>query len=90
MTDKDNKKISTIEELAMAMHRRFFGIEKTLAAVHNDLKTEVTQIHSDLIQHDKRADEMMQAIKELQDYGELARKVDRIREYLHREHNAQV
>ncbi len=38
----------------------------------------------------KNADEMMEAIKGLQAYGQLARKVERIRDWIRQKHGVEI
>ena len=67
----------TIQELARTIEEGFskMATKEDLTEVRKDIKA----VHQDLIAHDQRADEMMNAISELGDIHRLRADVDTMR-----------
>ncbi len=85
MTDKDtNNDVPTlvrglkfdIRDLGKEMTRRFDGVDKTIGS-----------IHSDLIKHDKRANEMLQNLLDLQT---LQHTVEKMRQVIREQHGVEI
>ncbi len=87
------KKISTIQELAGVVQEGFQKTRKDIRGVKfdiRDLHKDVKSIQTDLIEHDKRAEKVTEAIQGLYDLKDLQGRLQRIREFIREQHGIEV
>ena len=87
------KNISTIQELAGIIQEGFQEASKDVRGLKfdiRDLHKDVKSIQADLIEHDKRADKMAEAIQGLYELKNLQHKVERIQDFLRKKYRVEV